>query len=444
MNLMINRIEEFPIPLVFKLIGRGKSSGELVVRSRNSTRKFYFTKGKHDYSISDSQQERLVEILLLMGLMDRDQAVKIKAKTAMNPSAKVGRILVEEGVLTQKKLYDCLIAQSIQIAANAFGLVEGEWEFTPAETDYPPEKTYRIDLARVIGEGVKKIYDFSTYKSLFGRCLIKAGLLPEKTKKLLSPFELKFLIQITAQQGKTVSDILRKVTFPAEIFWRETVKLYLLNALEFQDTDKWASNTDTMVQAEVDMGATKPSAAKMREMEHIPSAGAPLPFDPEKDSDLFAEDGDEESPTKMETAPVIETSDSASESSIQRRAQVSFQMAEKLYNDGKYKDASLILSRAVRPESSPGSHFLLLGLCYSHLTGRQNEAEQCLILATEKDPGDPDPLFALGDLYRNVKKGAKALEAYRMALKLYQGQSRAEEDPESVARKKFFFTLRKK
>lgn len=441
---MINRIEEFPIPLVFKLIGRGKSSGELVVRSRNATRKFYFTKGKHDYSTSDIPEERLVEILLLMGLMDREQAVRIKAKTAMNPSAKVGRILVEEGVLTQKKLYDCLIAQSIQIAANAFGLVEGEWEFTPAESDYPPEKTYRIDLARIIGEGVKKICDFSTYKSLFGRCLIKNGLLPERTKRLLSPFELKFLTQVTAQQGKTVSDILRKVTFPAEIFWRETVKLYLLNALEFQDTDKWASNTDTMIQAEVDMGATKPSTARLRELELIPSAGAPLPIDPDGESAVFVGEGDDESPTKMETSPVIETPDNASESSIQRRAQVSFQMAEKLYSDGKYRDAALILSRAVRPESSPGSHFLLLGLCYSRVPGKLNDAEQCLVLAKEKDPDDPEPLFALGDLYRNARKGPKALEAYRTALKLYQGQNRAEEDPESMARKKFFFTLRKK
>jgi|GEM_PF-3786873 len=453
---MINLIKEFPVPLVYKIIGRGKCTGELEIRSKNFTRRFGFSQGRLECAHSEVPQERLVDILLLMGVLDRDQAVRIKAMSGQKPVDRIGRIMVQQGFLSEKRLYDCLVAQAIQIAANTFGLTDGQWRFN-LNNATPTGPNYRIQFPRIIIQGARQIHDFSIYKNLFGGCLIKTVPPPERIKKLLSPSEITFVNRIAAQPGKTVADHLRGIRFEAEIFWRELVKLFLLDVLEFSDTARWASDTQTMIQTQFSLELTKPSVSlppdlgRLRSLIETTKRSQPTPSEsiPSETIQLAPEKTAVEKPEKSSHAiSGIDFLPKSGETGTQRKASVIFPMAQKLYNEGKYREAVLALGRIVRPDRSPAAHILLLGLCQSRIAEFHHDAEQNLRLAAEKEPENPDPLFALGDLYRWQKNTRKSLETYRKALKMFQSQIRTDkqgiDEDEIPLSKKLLMTFRKK
>ncbi len=101
--------------------------------------------------------------------------------------------------------------------------------------------------------------------------------------------------------------------------------------------------------------------------------------------------------------------------------------------DVNLEEALQLIRRAVDLEPYNGAFLDSLGWVYYRL-GRLDEAERYLRLALERVPRDPTVNDHLGDVYYRQGKLKEAINQWQIALREWESASKAEFDPEEVAK----------
>ncbi|MCP4213946.1 MAG: DnaJ domain-containing protein [bacterium] len=90
--------------------------------------------------------------------------------------------------------------------------------------------------------------------------------------------------------------------------------------------------------------------------------------------------------------------------------------ANALYKKKQYSEALTYMDKAIRIDSSKSSYYLLLGLCQAKIPITLKMAEESLQKASDMEPWNADPIYALGELYRSQGLRKKADRCFQEAL----------------------------
>jgi len=140
------------------LIGlqRGLRTGVLTVKGGDGVKKIYIRNGDMIFSASDHDEDRLGDILLRAGKINKeqyDQSVTEMKRT----NQRQGMALVRLGYLSPEELVQAVQHQVEYIIENLFVLEDGSFEFK--ERPLPTEEviTLKLSAANLIYRGMKKI-----------------------------------------------------------------------------------------------------------------------------------------------------------------------------------------------------------------------------------------------------------------------------------------------
>jgi tetratricopeptide (TPR) repeat protein len=451
---MTNAIQKFPVPLIFKKILKDRMSGELTVTHEDFNKELFFINGHLAFATTSLEHERLGGILLSGGKIDRsqlDMALQLKQSTAL----KIGEILAEVADLKRRDIYDALMVQVKKIAISTFPLKTGEWRFVVKNPRIPNNQALKIRVSEIIYEGSQTIIDISYFKERFLYRSPVATTIPPPAVKALRSDDFEFYRQLATFSNVSVARVLRKLDYPEPIFWRNMVLFYLLNAVDFTDFTVDDVEQNKSIEEIYDLHqkmkaghlnprqllATRREAAadEIEERYHDYSSkynpdkinAAPDSTAVLKAKDVFAEIQKAYEMLKKEVenrdpgagageSPVAEPPSAAELSGADqiKLARENFAKANSLYKQKKYFEAATLLEKAIEIDDSRANYFLLLGLCQSKMTATKKMAERNLKRASDMEPWNADPVFALGQLYRSENLMKKAKAYFEKALEI--------------------------
>ncbi|HLG22835.1 MAG TPA: DUF4388 domain-containing protein, partial [Candidatus Manganitrophaceae bacterium] len=154
------RIRDVRLPTLLQFLRRERKTGILTLR-RNDLHKFiYLQEGDIVFASSLYQDDRLGEMLLKAGKIKFDQyekSVDLLKKTGKRQ----GTILVEEGMITPKDLFEGVLFQVKEIIASLFTWIDGEYAFDEGPLSSEDVITINMSTANLILEGVRRINDWT-------------------------------------------------------------------------------------------------------------------------------------------------------------------------------------------------------------------------------------------------------------------------------------------
>ncbi|HLP44783.1 MAG TPA: DnaJ domain-containing protein [Candidatus Kapabacteria bacterium] len=447
---MVKHIVEHPVPLVLRDILREKSHGELIVRGRNFTRNLFFEDGNLVFAGSNVIEERLGEILFKIGKIDRRQFIEILEMLERKATnEKLGKVLVQKKILSQRDLFFALLYQLRAIATSVFALVSGEWQFIDKIPDIPSDSRFNIELPGIIIEGANKIGNFSYFKNRFYRLTPRIGPIPEKMKEFLSTYETGFYGELTGFTNITCEQIIPQLEISEDIFWKKIILFYLLNIVEFnqvstdREMDKNVEDLFILYERirsdKIDfyelLGLQKTATfneikdayfniAKKYHPDRI--SNAPDPEIKEKANFVFAEMNKAYDNLSNDDKKRAYDSKGYKEGSIEdsikdnllERAKMLYRRAKALYTQKQYGEAVPLLEEAVALDTNKPPYFLMLGLCQMNLPALRRAAEKSLQKVIDQEPWNVEAYTAMGMLFLSENQVNRAEGFFRKVLSL--------------------------
>lgn len=117
-------------------------TGILYVKNEEVLKVLYFNRGKLIWAISNSEEDKLENILSVRDLVDPNILLKVKREAHVTES--IGKLLVEKGLITLEELID---SSKIQLKRIIFSILKwktGGFQFVK---DAPPERLLSLDLS---------------------------------------------------------------------------------------------------------------------------------------------------------------------------------------------------------------------------------------------------------------------------------------------------------
>ncbi len=196
---------------VLRTIALNELSGCLEVTSGKNVRTVYFDRGFIVFTASNSEADRLDQILLEAGTISA-QELNL-AITLMRGKRRIGEAIVEAGYLTEDELGRELANRARRIVSSLFALTDGTYRFEEQECPIPLELRLSLSLYRIQLEGIREMKN--------GK-LVAAGLPPGSCHLRLSkcpPFSfedvrfvpLELLVMEAAQRERSIDSIVERI-----------------------------------------------------------------------------------------------------------------------------------------------------------------------------------------------------------------------------------------
>jgi hypothetical protein len=116
-------------------------TGILYIKREDILKVLYFSRGKLIWAISNSDVDKLENLLLSRGLVDPVAIKKIKTQARVSDS--IGKLLVEQGLITLEELIGATKEQLRRIIISVLKWKDGGFQFIK---DAPPERLLSLDL----------------------------------------------------------------------------------------------------------------------------------------------------------------------------------------------------------------------------------------------------------------------------------------------------------
>ena len=116
-------------------------TGILYIKREDILKVLYFSRGKLIWAISNSDVDKLENILAAKGLVPMDAINNVKKQARVSDS--IGKLLVEKGLITLEELIESSKIQLRRIINSIFKWKEGGFQFVK---EAPPERLLSLDL----------------------------------------------------------------------------------------------------------------------------------------------------------------------------------------------------------------------------------------------------------------------------------------------------------
>ncbi len=155
-----------------------KLTGILYLKQEDVLKVLYFNEGKLVWAISNSDKDKLVNILI-----DGSYSNEVELNPFKEDSAKdnYGKILVENGIITLEELIEVTKMQLKQIILSVLRWSDGSFQFTK---DAPPQKflSLELNIVKFISEFIFKAMDISVIWKEIGSLQIELKQNSEQNK----------------------------------------------------------------------------------------------------------------------------------------------------------------------------------------------------------------------------------------------------------------------
>lgn len=151
--LVAGSLKKTPVPDVLSLVHSIGQEGELLFSLPDATKRLYLRNGNIVFASSTLLDDRLGEMLLARGRLDR--ATFESASAVTSPSKKFGRVLVERGILTAHDLYDAVRDQIEGIVHSLFAYEDGTFVFNAQKISIANPIRLPHAMTHYILEGVR-------------------------------------------------------------------------------------------------------------------------------------------------------------------------------------------------------------------------------------------------------------------------------------------------
>lgn len=155
------------LPDLLRSIYTHRRTGELILNQGNIRKQIYFELGQIVFAASNRKEDRLGEALVRHGKLTRAQLEQFLG--TLGRGKRLGRSLVERGIMTDRELVTYVTFQVIDIIYSLFTWTLGDFEFAEGEHNRAPEELkLRFSTATIILEGVRRVEDFDIIRRGLG------------------------------------------------------------------------------------------------------------------------------------------------------------------------------------------------------------------------------------------------------------------------------------
>jgi tetratricopeptide (TPR) repeat protein len=156
------QLEDVGLADICQLLAMGRKTGCLTVTDRSSFGYVYFEKGRVVYANVLNRPDRLGELLVRNKVITRDDLSRAMERQARAPGRRLGRILVDQGNLTEEELSRFITIQIAEAVYHLFGWERGSFHFDPDEL--PQEEgivPVSLNAESLLLEGARRVDEWS-------------------------------------------------------------------------------------------------------------------------------------------------------------------------------------------------------------------------------------------------------------------------------------------
>lgn len=223
-------ISAFRLPDVLTFLSNSRKSGTLSVEHDGNEAWLYFEDGALVYAGSNREDFRLGSILLRKKKITTEQRRRID-ELMLRDGGRFGELAVQESVLTEEQLRDCLKVQVSEIVYDAFLWTGGAFSFTHDKTLPSYAVTIAIDLPNLIMESARRIEEWEQCVRLLPdkNIVFRVVSTPRDEKITLTVDEWRILFLINGQ--RTLEELCHDTDEPLAIY-RVVYGLYANKLIE--------------------------------------------------------------------------------------------------------------------------------------------------------------------------------------------------------------------
>ena len=459
--------KDYRLPNILVYLNRQRATGTLRVSTESFTKKLYLISGKVIFASSNCEDDRLGEVLLKAGKIDRqqyDQSVELLKETGKRQ----GAILVELGYLTPKELFWGVKYQIKEIIYSLFQLQDAEYEFIPDEVPRDEVITLKMGMGNLIYEGLGRIDNWTRIQQEMPS--------PETVLKLndnqlglfqeieLSANDKEVISLINGE--RTVKDIIDGSSLGPSGALKTLYVLYSFGFLEPLEREEGTSiSVDELMQEIDDDEAefiTEVNDIHARLKDLSPHELLNVQHDTGTETlkrnyyrlarrfhpDQYYNSGKEELKQKLTDLfdaitkaykalkeeppaeePIVKAGESEAELSEYQeavRAEEQYRTGIQEYKDGNYWQAVEAFRWATRLNPKQAKYWSYLSLALTKMPKKLKQAEEALLEALKLEPFNADHYANLGRIYIQAGLKKRAKTHFEKALKFDSTNTKAQ------------------
>ena len=170
--LLRGNLGDFSLPNIFQLVDLSAKSGALTIRRPHEWGKIYFRRGSIYYAFTMPQQLPLGARLIGCGAVTSTELElaleEQQREMSAGDGARIGAILLAEGVIDRATLEDAVREQIQDAAFDFFGWPDGEFEFGIDEEVTDEDILVEMSVESVIMEGCRRIDEWERFVERVG------------------------------------------------------------------------------------------------------------------------------------------------------------------------------------------------------------------------------------------------------------------------------------
>ena len=160
---LTGNFETFNLNSIFQLLSDDQKTGVLKVRNEDKEIRIYIKDGEIIYATGSQKKDRLGQFLRNNDLISQEQLQAALKKASAEKKA-LGKILIEQGILSHQKLQEIIHQQIEFLIFNLFLWDQGEFEYTDAALNLKGMIVAKINVVSLLLEASRRIDEISILK----------------------------------------------------------------------------------------------------------------------------------------------------------------------------------------------------------------------------------------------------------------------------------------
>lgn len=154
------RIRAYRLPALLQFLRRERKTGVLTLQRNDLNKSIYLQDGDIIFATSLYPDDRLGETFLKAGKISFKQ-YEVSVDLLKKTGKRQGTILVEQGFISPKELFEGVILQVKEIILSLFTWIDGDYEFKEGPLPSEEVVTLHISTADLIFSGINRIKDWN-------------------------------------------------------------------------------------------------------------------------------------------------------------------------------------------------------------------------------------------------------------------------------------------
>lgn len=150
-------LREASLPDVLQLLAMGQKTGCLSVAHRGSFGSIYFDRGRIAYAAIVNRRDRLGDILVGSGLVERGVLDEVVREQGERPDYRLGDLLVERGIVAREVLDRHIRMQIEEAVYHLFTWTDGTFNFEPELRPEQEDLLVSINPESLLLEGARRV-----------------------------------------------------------------------------------------------------------------------------------------------------------------------------------------------------------------------------------------------------------------------------------------------